>query len=131
MVDILRELAVGIAAALAPVIAGLVVAILARALRRLGLEVSAWEQARLEKLVQDAILRAEEWAAARRKLGAAIPSSDVLRRATEDVAARVDGSPEEIRQLIWQELPKLGLGASGPVLAASRAGHGRPSRGAS
>src|SRR5688572_1150399 len=99
--------------ALAPVIAGAAVAVLALVFKKLGLQISAEQTARTEKIVHDAIFLAEERAAAAVKRGLT-PALSKASTAVNHIVEKVPGiTPTEAEQLIKQELPKLGLGASG------------------
>jgi type II secretory pathway component PulK len=98
----------------------LLTAILAKVLKRVGLSVEAEKQAKLEKLVQDAILATEEWARAqvKGKVLKILPE-DKLVRAVEQILAKVPGiSEQEAIDLVNQELPKL-RGAAGDFLKAA------------
>lgn len=101
----------------------LVTAILIKVLKRIGLSVSAEQQAKLEKLAQDAILATEEYASARIKaqLVKLLPA-EKLTKAVELLMDKVPGiTPQEATLLVQQELPKLRASAAGFLLAATTA----------
>jgi len=88
--------------------------ILKKIFDKFNLQVSAENQAKLEKYIQDAILATEEWAATRIK--ASIPVNAGA-KAEKFITIALDKIPgitaDEALKLAQQELPKLGLGASG------------------
>jgi hypothetical protein len=84
--------------------------------KRIGLEVSAEQQARLEYLTRQAILKAEEIFTAKLRAGTGrdVTGADKLSFAIHDLqrTARVDS--ETAANLIHAELPKVGVGATSP-----------------
>lgn len=99
------------AAALAPV---LVVWAINQA-KKIGLQVSADQQAKLEYLTKQAILRAEEWAAARVKVNLPVSAGDKLTQALNDLTASAGIDAQTASDAIHATLPQLGLGASAPT----------------
>lgn len=109
-------------ATLAVIVAPVLIGVLVRWLQWLGLTLDAERQAKLEKIVQDAVLAVEEWAAARAKRGVKIAAETKLRQATERIVSRWPGlTPEEAERLVQAALPRLGLGAAGWLGAVRRA----------
>src|SRR3972149_6691182 len=107
---------------LAPVLAALGSAVLVKMFQRVGLEVSAEKQARLEKIAQDAIFGAEEWAAGAIKRNLPVPSGAKLNQALARFLMRAPGvSEDEAAAIIHAELPKVGLGAVGFLRAVRQA----------
>ena len=102
-----------------PLLVGLAIAIARKMLKRLGLELEAEQQAQMEKVVRDAILRAEELAAARIKANE--PPAPKLHVAVNDVLAHFpEMTHQDVADLIHAHLPRLGLGAA----SLSRVSHG-------
>ena len=109
---VIDELVKTLLQALAPIIAAGVVAVLALIAKRIGISISAENQARTEKLVHDAIFFAEEKVAAFLKKGVS-PAQTKLQIATAQVLDKIPGiTPAEAEALIHTELPKLGIGAA-------------------
>jgi len=107
------ELVKTVLLALVPVVAGLVVSVLVRLFQRIGLQLSAENQARTEKLVHDAIFFAEEKVASAIKRGVK-PVDTKLQTAVKQVLDKIPGiTQDEAIVLITAELPKLGLGTAG------------------
>lgn len=99
--------------ALAPVIAATIVAILVQFLRKLNLDLGAEQQAKVEKIVHDGVFLAQEKVARAAKMHMA-PVGTKLGIAVEHVLEKMPGiTSDEAKELVHQELPKLGLGASG------------------
>lgn len=96
----------------------LLVAILVKLLQRVGLSVSAEQQAKIEKLAQEAILAAEEWARAEIKAGSLkMPSTAKLVQATEDLMAKVPSlTAEDADAVIHAQIAKLRVAAGGALL---------------
>lgn len=111
MEGMLQEVARSLVVALAPIIAALITAYLTKMLQRIGLEVQAEQQAKMEKTVQDIVLRVEELAAKQKKTDPSAPAQSKLSVA---VGLLLEQYPkltgETARDLIHQELPKLRLG---------------------
>lgn len=104
----------------AAVIMPLLTLALAYVLRKLHLDVSGQQRAKMEYLVRQAVLEAEEWAASRAKQHIGTPSSHKLDRVLERVLSAVPGlTPTAVRELVHAELPKLGLGAAGFLKAVT------------
>jgi hypothetical protein len=98
--------------AAAGIISAQVIAVLVKLFQKFNLHVSAEQQARIEKYVQDAILHTEEYFASALKRGAT-PVKKKIDMAVERVLDTVPGiTATEARDLIVQELPRLNLGAS-------------------
>lgn len=94
---------------LVPVIVGIAVQVL----RRVGLQVSASQQARMQAIAENAVLAAEEWAVARAKRKFPVSSDQKLERALETILYKVPGiDREEAKELVDAALPKVGLGAT-------------------
>ena len=114
MNDFLLEALKTLGVIFAPILAALVTALLVHALQKAGLNLDAEKTARLEHFVQQAILRAEEWAATAAKRNMPPASGMKLAKAITDVVAKVPGITDaEATALIQAELPKVGLGAAG------------------
>ena len=92
----------------------LISALLVKALQRFGLSVDAEKQAKVEYFVQQAIFRAEEWAAQRVKANMGQTTAAMkLDRALTDVVDKVPGiTKQEAADLIHATLPKVQLGAA-------------------
>lgn len=103
--------------ALAAVLAGMVIEVVRRVLTKLGLELDARNQAKLDYLVRTAILEAEERVEAavkKQTLVIANKSARKLEIAMATVLGKVPGiSPKEAEALIKAKLPESGLGAAG------------------
>lgn len=105
-----------------PVLATLATALMVKALQRIGLQVDAERKARLEYVASQAILRAEEWAAARLKANLPATGTEKLQAAMVDLTDRIPGiSNEEASALIHATLPKLGAGAAAFLQGARQA----------
>lgn len=109
LLDVMR-LSIEIAVAtLAPLLVGIAV----QYLRRLNVQLSAEQQAKLEHAVEQVILEVEEWAAQRLKANLAVSSPDKLTRAaTGLLQLRPDLSLNQAIELIHAQLPKMGTGAT-------------------
>lgn len=96
----------------------LLVALLVRLLQRVGLSISAEQQAKIEKLAQEAILAAEELARAEIKAGAAkMPSEAKLTQAVEDLMAKVPKlAADEADAVIHAQLARLRAASGGALL---------------
>jgi hypothetical protein len=98
------------------VIVPLVTALLVQWLRKLNLDISGQQQAKIQYHVQQAVLEAEEWAARRLQANIATTPGDKLDRATTTITAKLPGVDlTEAADLVHAELPKAGLGAAAPV----------------
>jgi len=104
------KIAIGlIGAVIVPVLSAAAV----QALRKLNFEVSAENQAKIERITGDILLEVEEWASRRLKANLPAESEDKLQRALSKVLVRVPGlSEEDALNLIHETLPKIGLGAT-------------------
>jgi hypothetical protein len=89
-----------------------IVAMAIQTLRRLHIQLSAEQEARLDAAVRRAILEAEEWAAGRLKSKLPVTSYQKLSRAVEQVTPAFDLTPEQAEARVKAALPELGLGAS-------------------
>lgn len=102
-----------VGAIIVAVLTPLIVQWIANKARLAGLQLSAEKEAQVEKIVRDAILKAEEWAATRVKVGESTNAGQKLEQALADVVDKVPGiSSQEAADLIHATLPKVGLGAS-------------------
>lgn len=119
MSEMLQQLVTPLMTALAPVIAGLIVAALVQWLRKLGLELGAEQQAKLEMTVRNGVLSAEEWAARKAKQKAPVSAGEKLDHAVELIQDKLPkmSTPDAVA-LVDQELPKLKMGASAPFQPA-------------
>lgn len=117
--DTLWDEVIKLAAALATVtLVPLASAYLMKLLKRAGLAVEAEEQAKIEKMAQEAILAAEEWARAELKARGtkALPDAK-LSEATETLMARVPSlSDDEADAVIHAQLAKLRVASGGALL---------------
>lgn len=78
-----------------------------------GLHLSAEKEAQTEKIVRDIILRVEEWAASRVKVGVPLTAKDKFEKALIAVVDKVPGiTDQEAADLIHATLPKVGAGAA-------------------
>lgn len=106
-----------------PVVAGLVVMVLGKVFQYLKLQVSAETQAKIQTIVQNAILQAEEYV--ERKVQDTHIADTAGAKLTQAVTIITDKIPgittAEATDLVHQELPKLGLGASGFIQAVRQA----------
>jgi len=96
------------------VLVPLLTAALVKLLQRTGLQVSAEREAQLRTIVRNAINHAEEFAAkaAKQKIGT-LDGATKLSIAASSILTKVPGITEaEAAQLVHEELPNLGLGAS-------------------
>jgi hypothetical protein len=101
-----------IVAAIAPIIAAGLVALIAKYFQKLGIEVDAAKQDKLRIIAIKAVLGAEEWAAARIKAGVFTTSGQKLAQAVEQIQTQAPKvAVKEAADLIQQTLPALGLGA--------------------
>mgnify|MGYP001612042807 CR=1 FL=1 len=95
------------------VLVPLLTALAFKALKKLNLEVSGQQQAKIEYFVRQAVLEAEEWGARRVQAKFPVLPKDKLERALASVVDRVPNiSTEEAAALIHSELPKVSLGAT-------------------
>ena len=120
---LLDELLKAVFVAVSGVVGTLLVALVAKLLQRIGLAVSAEQQAKLEKLAQDAVLATEEWARAKAKaeLQKVLPE-EKLTQAVTQLLAKVPGiTQDEAVALVNQELPKLRAASAGFVRATTAA----------
>lgn len=88
-----------------------------------GMELTAEKEKVLRSTAQNAILYAEEWAANKLKLNErAIKSEEKFRTATSRLLEKVPGiSEQEAENIITEELPKLGHGATRFIESIGRA----------
>lgn len=113
MDDLTTEVVKLVFAIVAPVLATLVTALLVRLFKKVGLQLDAERQAKLEKITHDAILRAEEVAATRLRAQLPVTAKDKLETAIADILDRVPGvTADEAAALVHQQLPRVGLGAA-------------------
>ena len=109
---VIDELVKKVLQAIAPIIAAGIVAVLGLFARKIGLQISAENQARVEKMAHDAIFLAEEKVTALVKRGVT-PMQTKLEMAITHLVDKVPGiTVTEAEQIITAELPKLGLGAA-------------------
>ncbi len=105
-----------LARAVVGVLGVLLVPLLIQQLRKLGLQVSAEQDAKLRAVAQSAIRGAEEQAASVAKAsmgGTVIKGSEKLERAVSTVLERLPGiTPEEATRIVHEELPRAGAGAA-------------------
>ena len=95
------------------VLVPLLTALVFKALKKLNLEVSGQQQAKIEYFVRQAVLEAEEWGAKRVQAKLPVVPKDKLERALISVVDHVPNiSTEEATALIHAELPKVSLGAA-------------------
>lgn len=91
----------------------LLVAAIVQFVRKLGMDLSASQQAKLQVIAENAVLAAEEWAVSRIKRKIPTPGESKLARAVESILFKVPGVTEdEAKELINAALPKVGLGAT-------------------
>jgi hypothetical protein len=130
MDDLQTEIIRTVLAIATPVLATLATALIVKALQKIGLSVDAEKQAKLEYLATQAILRAEEWAAARIKAQVGSTTAAMkLEKALTDLTDRVPGiSREEAAALVHATLPKLQLGATGFLQGVRSAATAEPAR---
>lgn len=107
-----------VGSALAVTLAPLIVIVVVRIAKKLGLDLSAEQQARLEKTAQDAIMRAEEWAAQKVNQSGGIVKPDSIQK----LGVAVDHVKQELPKVatakvvaaIESNLARVGAGASSP-----------------
>ena len=118
MNDLWLEFAKGFIAVLAPIVAGLVVALLVKWLKKVGLDLDAEKQAKAEYWVRQGILSAEEWAASRLKQGLAdtpdAESAVKLQHAIDVAVENTDLNVVQAETLVHAQLPQVKLGATAP-----------------
>lgn len=120
--DLTTELVKWALAIAAPIVSAFLVAIMVKVFQKLGLQIDAGQQMKLQSLAQQAILSSEEWAAAKIKANFTVTAKMKLERALTTMLDKVPGiSTEEAALLIEAELPKLNLGATQFVRAAREA----------
>lgn len=104
--------------ALAVTLAPLLVLVVVRIAKRLGLDLSAEQQAQLEKTAQDAILRAEEWAATKARESSAAIKPDPVQKlgvAVDHVKQELPNVPTaKVVAAIESNLARVGAGATVP-----------------
>lgn len=112
--DLTTELVKTVLAIATPVLVTLLTALLVKVLQRVGLTVEADRKAKLEMFTQEAVLRAEEWAATRLKAEKGPTTAAMkLEKALTDLTDRVPGiTREEAADLVHATLPKVNLGAA-------------------
>lgn len=115
-VDLTTEVIKAVLAIATPVLVTLLTALLVKALQKVGLSVDADRKAKLEFHAREAILRAEEWAAAIIKAKtspSAVTARMKLEKAVTDLTAKFPGiDRQEAADLIHATLPKMELGAA-------------------
>lgn len=101
--------------ALGAIVAAALVAVLVKLFQRFGIALDQERQDQLTRVAQQAVARAEEWAAAqvKAKVKGKIPGAEKFERAVADVIARVPRvSREEAEAIVTAALPQMGLGAA-------------------
>lgn len=119
LTEALRTILQTALAALVPMLIALIV----QQLRKVGLQVNAEHQAKLEHYAQLAALEAEEWASQRIKahIGQVLPR-EKLERAIATLLDRVPGiTRQEATAIIHAQLPLLGAGAAAALGEVRRA----------
>lgn len=97
----------------AVLLAPLILGVLYRLFQRVGLQVSADQQAKLEKQLRDYLIETEEYFAARIKAKIAVTGADKLRHFIELAIDRIPGmTPQDAAGYAQQLLPQIGLGAA-------------------
>ena len=107
IVDVLQELVTLTLALIAPVLAAALTAYLVQLARRYGLDLDAERQARLEKIIQDLLLRVEEWAHLQTRLTGHKPTITQKQTRFADLALLAGFTLEQATVLRDQELPKV------------------------
>lgn len=111
--DLVTEIIKTTLAIATPVLATLLSALVLRAVKRMGIELDSQRALQVEKIVRDAILRAEEMFATRVRQKLPTTSADRLATAVATVMDKVPGITEqEARDLVHTTLPKVGAGAA-------------------
>lgn len=88
-------------------------AVLVQVLRKLNLQLSAEQHARLETYTAEAIRFAEEWASQRLKANKPVNSAEKLEQAIAALVDRIPGiTREEAIAIIHAQLPRVGTGAA-------------------
>ena len=96
-----------------PLIAGLLVALLVKGLKRVSISLNAAAQDRLRRIAEDAVMYVEEWAADRIKRHIPTSSGEKLNNAVTTILDRVPGvSEEEARKIVKATLANLQMGAT-------------------
>lgn len=100
----------------------LALAVLYRGLAKLGLQLDAEKQGKLEAAVRVAVSEAEEWASRQVKARVTVTPGDKLERALGTVLAKVPNvDPDEALTIIHAMLPQMGLGAAAGARALGEA----------
>ena len=103
---LLDELLKAVFVAVSGVVGTLLAALVVKLLQRIGLAVSAEQQAKLEKLAQDAVLATEELARARIKDGVGkVASAEKLTQAVELLLRKVPNISQEEASVLVQHPP--------------------------
>lgn len=115
LVALLTPFLTALGTALAGVVAGYLVKLLAAAAKRIGLQITTEQEERARELARQAVLYAEEWAAKLAKERLA-PSADAkYQRAKETLLKSLPGlTSEQLDQLVQSAVAALpGVGATG------------------
>jgi len=106
-----------------PILASALVALVVMALKKLGISISADNQAKLDYTAKQAVLKMQEVAASKLQQGLErIPGAQKLELATADVLAKLPNVTQaEAVDAIHAALPQLGLGAAAGITALGKA----------
>lgn len=124
MDGVLREVATEVVRVALMALVSLAVPLTVQILRRVNVQLSVEEQARVNALAMVVAAEVEEWAATRIKANLTVDSAEKLQRATERLVQTIPGmTPERAERAVTAALPQLGLGAAA---ALKEIGRGRP-----
>ncbi|HYC00450.1 MAG TPA: hypothetical protein VEC57_15035 [Candidatus Limnocylindrales bacterium] len=100
----------------------LAVAALVQQLRKMGLQITREQEARLEHYARLAAAEAEEWASQRLRASIVVHSADKLERAIASLVDKVPGiTRDEALRVIHAQLPAIGAGAAAALSDLRRA----------
>ena len=100
----------------------LALAVLYKGFARLGLQIDAERQGKIEAAVRIAVAEAEEWASQQIKARVKVHPQEKLERALGTVLGKVPNvDPDEALTIIHAMLPQMGLGAAAGARALGEA----------
>lgn len=121
MDEILREIAVEVVRIAMVALVSIAVPLLVQLLRRVNIQLSVEEQARVNTTAMIIAAEVEEWAASRIKMNLPVGSGEKLQRATARMVETLPGmTPERAEAAVAAALPQLGLGAAAALKEIAR-----------
>jgi len=100
----------------------LALAVLYKGFAKLGLQIDAEKQGKIEAAVRIAVAEAEEWASRQIKARIKVNPRDKFERALETVIVKLPNvDPNEATTIIHAMLPQMGLGAAAGARALGEA----------